>query len=208
VYHVPVSERPRDPSIVPWTALGEEDLGAYPIFALSRTIRSNPDTGRDHLFYRLDAPDWVNVIALTTSGRLVLVEQYRHGTDEVTLEIPGGAVDPGESPLEAAQRELEEETGYRAASWHLLGSVEPNPAFLSNSCWTYLARGCTASGRQRPDPGERLAIHTVTVAHFTALIDAGHIRHSLVIAAHDHLRRAAARREAWVVDLGRQDVQG
>jgi 8-oxo-dGTP pyrophosphatase MutT (NUDIX family) len=181
----------------PWKSLSEEPLGDFSIFRLSRTVRRSPSTGRTHGFIRVDAPDWVNVIAVTPDGEVVLVAQYRHGTDAVTLEIPGGAVDDGESPLDAARRELEEETGYRAQSWAAIGWVEPNPAFMSNRCWTFLAAGCMPDGRAAPDPSEELVIRRVPVAAFSELIDGGVIRHALVVAAHDHLRRGLARGAPW-----------
>jgi ADP-ribose pyrophosphatase len=186
-----------EPGVQPWVRVAETVLGRYSIFTLARTIRSSPTTGRRHEFLRLDAPDWVNVVALTSCGDLVLVEQFRHGTDQTTLEIPGGAVDPGESPTEAAARELEEETGYRAAALHLLGTVEPNPAFLSNHCSTFLASGCAPVGVRHLDPSEEIALRLVSLEQFTDLIERGVIRHALVVAAHDHLQRAIRRGEPW-----------
>jgi 8-oxo-dGTP pyrophosphatase MutT (NUDIX family) len=179
----------------------EEPLGEYAIFSLTRTVRESPATGRRHGFLRLDAPDWVNVIALTGDGRTILVEQYRHGTDAVTLEIPGGAVDGHETPVKAAARELEEETGYRARELHLIGEVEPNPAFLSNRCWTFVALGCTPDGATAPDPSEEITVRLAAPAALTELIDRGTIRHALVVAAHDHFQRAIRRREPWTEGL-------
>ena len=184
-----------------WTTLTTEVLGTYPIFELSRSLQRSPLSGREHQFFRLDCSDWVNVIALTEDGRMVLVEQYRHGTDEMTLEIPGGAVDPGERPETAATRELEEETGYRASELIEIGRVDPNPAFLSNRCWTYLAFGCRSDGTVNLDPSEEIEVSLSPVEDFARLIDEGVITHSLVIAAHDHLQRGIRRGAEWAGKL-------
>jgi len=177
----------------------------YPIFTVSRGVRRSASSGREHEFVRLDPPDWVNVVALTAAGRLILVEQFRHGSGRATLEIPGGAVDPGERAEEAAARELAEETGYRAASLELIGVVEPNPAFLSNRCWTFLATDCHRVGPPRFDPSEEIDVRLSTLGEFTDLIDRGAIQHALVLAAHDHLQRGVNRRAPWVAALPRFD---
>jgi 8-oxo-dGTP pyrophosphatase MutT (NUDIX family) len=195
-----MSYQPSD-ALRPWPLVSEEEAGEFKIFRVRRTVRECPAAGTLHTFVGLDAPDWINVVALTANGRLLLIEQYRHGTDSITLEIPGGAVDPGEDPATAAARELEEETGYRSSRMELLGAVEPNPAFLGNTCWTFLALGCTADGTAKADPAEEIRVHLATGSDFTALIDAGTIRHALVIAAHDHLQRALARGPEWATQL-------
>ncbi len=184
-----------------WTTLATEVLGTYPIFELSRSRQRSPLSGHEHQFLRLDCSDWVNVIALTDDGRMVLVEQYRHGTDEMTLEIPGGAVDPGERPETAAARELEEETGYRASELIEIGAVDPNPAFLSNRCWTYLALGCRSDGTVNLDPSEEIEVSLAPIEDFARLIDEGAITHSLVIAAHDHLQRGIRRGAEWAAKI-------
>lgn len=190
-----------DTKPVPWITLSTEVLGTYPIFELSRSRQRSPLSGREHHFFKLDCADWCNIIAVTEDGMMVLVEQYRHGTDEMTLEIPGGAVDPGEAPATAAARELEEETGYRPTSMVEIGRVEPNPAFLSNRCWTYLALGCRGDGETHFDPSEEIEVSLAPFADFGQLIDDGTITHSLVIAAHDHLQRGIRRGADWVMRL-------
>lgn len=185
----------------PWVTLDTEVLGTFPIFELTRSLQRSPLSGREHHFLRLDCPDWVNIIAVTDDRQLVLIEQYRHGTDEITLEIPGGAVDPGEDPATTAARELEEETGFRAAELVEIGRVDPNPAFLSNRCWTYLALGCRADGEINPDPSEEIEVSLAPLDDFGRLIDDGSITHSLVIAAHDHLSRGIKSGANWAARL-------
>jgi len=189
-YHVGMNMNSRSICLEKWPLRREDDPVDFKIFSAMRSTRTSPTTGRDHVFVGLKSCDWVNVVALTLEGRMLLVSQYRHGTDEVTLEIPGGAVDPGEDPAVAAARELEEETGFRPGTLTLLGRVETNPAFINNSCWTYLALACTEDGTLQPDGTEEIDVSSTTLEGFTELIESGAIRHSLVIAAHDHLQRA------------------
>jgi ADP-ribose pyrophosphatase len=144
----------------------------------------SPRTGREHDVTILETPNWVNVVALTPDGKAVLVRQFRHGTGRVTLEIPGGAVDPSDrSPLAAAKRELREETGYVARRWTRIGVVDPNPAIQTNSCWTFLAEGARLAGAPDPDPGEEIEVVLVPEDRLEFLARRGVIRHSLVIAA-------------------------
>jgi len=187
--------------ILPWPLVEHQVLGNYRIFRLTQTVRRSPDGKRQHTFLGLEAPDWVNVVALTEIGQLILIEQYRHGSDSLTLEIPGGAVDPGEDPAAACARELEEETGYRCRHLDLLGWVEPNPAFLNNRCWTYLALGCRPDGHVNFDPAEEIRVELTDLKGFTALINDGTIRHSLVIAAHDHLHRGLNSGAPWAATV-------
>jgi ADP-ribose pyrophosphatase len=156
----------------------------FKVFRVRRDRARSPRSGRAHTVTVLEAPDWVNVIALTGDGKAVLVRQYRHGTRETTLEIPGGAVDPGDrSALAAAKRELREETGYVARRWRLLGVVTPNPAFQTNACSTFLAEGARPAGKADPDPGEELDVVLVPEKKLEDLARKGVIRHALVIAA-------------------------
>jgi 8-oxo-dGTP pyrophosphatase MutT (NUDIX family) len=134
-------------------------------------------------FYVVDSPDWINVIPLLPDGRVVMIRQYRFGTETETLEIPGGMCDPGEEPAVAASRELLEETGFTAASWTLLGAVHPNPAIQSNTCHTFLADGLTRVAEPNPDPNESFEERLVALDDIPGLIAGGEITHSLVVAA-------------------------
>jgi ADP-ribose diphosphatase len=168
----------------PWKCVGSEPAGDFRIFSIRRDRVVNPRTGNPHDFYILDSGSWINMIALTEDGRILLVEQYRHGTAEVTLEIPGGGVDPGDpSPLAAAQRELLEETGYVSDRWSELGVVHPNPAIQSNSCFVFLAEGCRRVGEPQPEQGEDIAVRELPVDQVRGLLASGGIRHALVVAA-------------------------
>jgi len=167
-----------------WRRLRSEPVGDFRIFTIRRDRIVSPRTEQELDFYVLDGADWVNVIPVTEEGNLVLVRQYRHGTEATTVEIPGGAMDPGdESPLAAARRELLEETGHAAAEWSDLGWVHPNPAIQSNRCWTFLARGARRVAAPRLDPGEDIEIFEAAPDEVRAMLKDGRITHSLVVAA-------------------------
>jgi len=176
----------------PWPMLGRKKIGNFRIFSLYSEVYRMPD-GREHDFFVMECPDWVNVIPVTEDGRVVLIRQFRPGTKEITLEIPGGMVEPGEVPAEAARRELEEETGYKAASIEYIGVVEPNPAFIRNRCHMFLARGARLAGGQNLDPGEVISFETATWDEVDAHIRAGRIQHGLVLNALCFARAAWAR---------------
>ena len=115
---------------------------------------------------------------------MVLVEQYRQGTDTVELEIPGGMMDAHDASPEATGcRELREETGYEGERPRIIGKVFPNPAIMSNTCFTILVENCRLAGPVQFDSGEDLVTRLVPVAEVAGLVAAGKIRHALVISA-------------------------
>ncbi len=146
---------------------------------------TRPDQSGEFVY--LDSADWVNVIALTPDREVVLIEQFRHGTGEVTLEIPGGMVDEGEEPLAAGIRELAEETGFGSGRFELIGAVTPNPAILNNRCHTVLVEDATLRGPCALDPHEEVGVRRVPLQDIARLMVEGHIHHALVIAAFHHL---------------------
>jgi 8-oxo-dGTP pyrophosphatase MutT (NUDIX family) len=153
------------------------------VFRVSRAPARSPLTGEEHTFYRIDADDWVNVVPVTAGDEIVMVRQYRHGVRALTLEIPGGIIDPGELPAQAAARELLEETGYRGDIPEALGSVSPNPAVFGNRCHSFLIRGAEPVAAIQNSPTEETAVELVPTSALPDLVRAGAIDHALVVAA-------------------------
>lgn len=174
-----------------WEKIRTEYLGDFRIFRIRADSSRSPRTGNVHRFFVLESPDWVNVIPLTPEGNVVMIRQYRHDTEEVTLEVPGGMVDPGDGdPSVSAARELREETGYEAEEIIHLGSVAPNPAFLNNRCHSYLARRARRAHAVQLDGAEDIAFEEIPLADIPGLIRDGAITHSLTIAAFYYLELA------------------
>ena len=173
--------------IRPWKKVRSKPLGDFRIFKLRSDISISPRTGKEHDFFVLDSVHWVNVIALTPDRKLVMVEQFRHGSNTVELEIPGGMMDPGETdPVATAVRELREETGYEGGNPRLLGKIWSNPAILSNITYTVLIEDCRLKNKVDWDHAEDLATRLVPVADLTKLVADEKIGHSLVVVALYH----------------------
>lgn len=170
--------------IQPWEKIDSRPAGDFRIFTLRLDRKLSPRTGREHEFVAIDAVDWVNVVAITKDQQIVLVEQFRQGTDTVELEIPGGMMDAKDgSAIEAGVRELREETGYSGERATLIGQIFPNPAIMSNTCFTVLVEDCELKHPLEWDHGEDLITRLVPVAELPRLVAEGKIRHSLVVVA-------------------------
>lgn len=168
--------------IKPWQVLGSRPIGDFRIFSIRSDRRVSPRTNKEHDFYIIDCVNWVNVVALTPDRQLVMIEQYRHGSNTVELEIPGGMIDPGDAdPAAAGLRELREETGYTGEGAHVIGKVFPNPAIMSNTCYTVLVENCRHTSPVQLDHGEDLITRLVPVSQIPGLVASGQIQHSLVV---------------------------
>jgi ADP-ribose pyrophosphatase len=173
--------------IQPWKKIGSQPVGDFRIFTIRSDKKISPRTGSEHDFFVIDCVDWVNVIAVTPDRQLVMIEQYRHGSETVELEIPGGMIDARDaSPMAAGIRELREETGYEGAQPQMIGKIFPNPAIMSNTCHTLLVQDCVVKHPVEWDHGEDIVNRLVPIADIPRLIASGQIRHSLVVVALYH----------------------
>jgi 8-oxo-dGTP pyrophosphatase MutT (NUDIX family) len=167
----------------PWTVVHSERIQECRVFDVKRVTARSPRTGEDHAFFGIESADWVNIVPVTEAGEVVMVRQYRHGSERITLETPGGLVDPGEAPAAAAARELLEETGYRASEVVPLGGVNPNPALFGNHLHAYLGRDARRVAEVTGDGGtEETVVELVPLADLRRLIREGVVNHALVVA--------------------------
>jgi 8-oxo-dGTP pyrophosphatase MutT (NUDIX family) len=170
-----------------WETVSREKLVDCKIFSVSRIEAAiKCDDKRRGTFFTVNCGPWVNIIAVTDQKRLVMVEQYRHGIEALTLEIPGGSIDDTDiDPQAAAMRELREETGCVADSWSFIGKNHPNPALQDNLCYTYLAEGVRQIEEPQFDNSgtERIKTRYYNLCDINSLIREGTVSNGLVIVA-------------------------
>ena len=169
--------------------VSSEIVQKYSVFSIRRlTVRAPAD--KQHEYYVVERPDSVQVIAITSDGRFLMVEQERQGTQQLSLEFVAGLIDKGETAERAAARELEEETGYRADELHELGWYYTDPAIMTNRVTIFLAEGCRPTGREDLDAGEDILLRVFSADEIPALMESGRITHGLCFAAwHLYQRR-------------------
>jgi 8-oxo-dGTP pyrophosphatase MutT (NUDIX family) len=165
-----------------WRETSCQHLVDCRIFEVERSEAESPVDGSIHDFYRVRSTDWVQIIPLTYADEVVMVRQYRHGSSSIVLEIPGGLIDAGEDPGEAAIRECLEETGYQATTVHALGAVNPNPAIHVHKLHSFFARDVKKAADVQNTPTEITEVELVPLAALADRLRRGDIDHSLVVA--------------------------
>jgi ADP-ribose diphosphatase len=170
--------------IRPWPRIASQTVFDGGLFSVTQDRTRSPRTGVEQDVYVIHMVDWLMTVPLTAEGDLVMVRQYRHGSREASLEIPGGLHDGArESPQDGAARELAEETGYGGGVLSLLGELRPQPALLSNRVRIYLAQGVRRSAAPQPDAGEDIEVVLLDPREIPARIASGEMHNAMTVAA-------------------------
>ena len=165
-----------------WKRKSSKQLADCRVFKVREDFCERESDNLEHSFFVIENPDWVNVIALDAENRTILIEQFRHGTEEIILEIPGGMIDEGEAPEAAARRELLEETGFASDEFVYLGKSRPNPAIQNNWIYFFAALNCRKIQATAFDEHESVVTKLVPLDEIPNLIASEQITHSLVLA--------------------------
>ena len=165
-----------------WKVLSSEYLIKRPWLTARRDVAELPDGRINHEYYVLEYPDWVNIIAVTKDGQIVMERQYRHGLGNTCYELPCGVIEAGETPLEAAKRELQEETGYAGGEWKEWMTLSPNPATSTNLAHSFLAVGVEKVSGQHLDATEDIDVYLLSQDEVRELLADNQILQALMAA--------------------------
>lgn len=169
-------------SIKPWARKDKKLIADCRVLTIHESVSISPMTEQEHNFYVMDTTDWVNIVPVTDKNEIVCIRQFRHGSEEITLEIPGGMVDEGEAPDVSAARECLEETGYETDELISLGTLSPNPALFSNQLHTYLAPGVKRVAEVDNTSTEHTEVQLIPLEQVVDMLISGEINHALVAA--------------------------
>lgn len=167
---------------ITWKVLRTEYLIKRPWLTARRDDVELPDGRTIPEYYVLEYPDWVNVIAITKNGHFVMEQQYRHALGSTNFELPCGVIEGGETPIEAAKRELEEETGYGGGEWTELMELSANPSTMNNLTHCFLANGVEKVSEPHLDATEDLSVHLLTREEVLNLLRKNEMMQSLMVA--------------------------
>lgn len=176
-----------------WKIGPSEEVLETSLFHITAARVTNPRNGVGRRFHRLEFTPWVNIIAVTADEQIVLVRQFRFGTETMEWELPGGVVESGEDPLSAAVRELQEETGFVGRDARIIGRSNPNPAIQNNELYTILVEDTIKKAETKMDPMEDITSRLTPVGEVFAMIQSGRIRHAFTHTALLH----------WLLQSGR-----
>jgi len=167
-----------------WDTIANTELIDLKIFKAELVTRRHSVLGKTNDFVVLNSADWTNIIPVTKDGKILLIEQFRQGTNSITLEIPGGLIEKGEEPVDAARRECIEETGYSSdKELELLGISLPNPAFLNNKCYTFAWFDVELRHPQKFDENEEINVIPTPINEIKKMVLNGQINHSIITTA-------------------------
>ena len=166
-----------------WKVLSSEYLVKRPWLTARRDVAELPDGPINHEYYVLEYPDWVNIIAITKDGQIVMERQYRHALGNTCFELPCGVIEAGETPLEAAKRELLEETGFAGGEWKEWMTLSPNPATSTNLAHSFLAVGVEKVSGQHLDATEDIEIYTFSPEEVKEMLLNGEFMQASMLAA-------------------------
>lgn len=166
-----------------WRRGAERRLASTRVFDLHGVQFRHPVRGTEREFIVVQSRDWVNIVALTPEGDVVLVRQFRFGIETLSLEVPGGVIEAGEDPVAAGLRELREETGFVGQRGRLIASVHPNPAIQNNRCHMVLVEDVRRVAATEWDADEEIEVMTLPLAEALARTRHGGITHALAINA-------------------------
>lgn len=167
-----------------WETVSKTEIKDLKIFKAEMVKRKHPNWSREADFVVLNSLNWANVVPVTKDKKILLIEQYRHGSDSITLEIPGGLIEKDELPIVAARRECIEETGFSGEEELIqIGVSLPNPAFLNNKCFSFAWFGLEEKQMQNFDLNEEIKVIPTSINEVKKMIEDGRINHSIILTA-------------------------